>query len=184
MAGPAQPINAPAGGSPAAITDVPEIGGLLTTAASVTGNTALSTVPGQVAGFASAKLTHQLLIAGASTVSLQVTAATTTDATLFVALHDESGDGRDDLPASLVAPLRLTGLTPGNAADGDGQVAGDRPRIPGRHRVVLTVATTDLAYSLPADARTYAISLAGETAAITVPTVDGRVIRPGSRPAG
>ena len=55
--------------------------------------------------------------------------------------------------------------------------------VPAGHRLVLTVATTDLAYQLPTDARTYAISLAGGAAAVTVPTVDGRVIRAGF-PAG
>ncbi len=183
VAGPPQVISAPAGGSPAAITDVPEIGGLLSQAAALAGSTSLSTVPGQIAGFASAKFAKDTLIAGASTVTLQVTAATTTDATLFVALHDVSSDGRDDLPSSLVAPLKLTGLTPGTAVRSPCNCRRSRTWCRPGHRLVLSVATTDLAYQLPQDARSYAISLTGGTAAVTAPTVDGRVIRAGF-PAG
>ncbi len=183
VAGLPQVISAPAGGSPSAITDVPEIGGALSQAAALTGSTALSTIPGQVAAFASAKLSRQMLVAGASTVSLQITATSTTDATLFVALHDVASDGRDTLPASLVAPLRLTGLTPGAAQTVTVRLPAVAHEFPAGHRVVLTVATTDLAYQLPSDARTYAISLAGGTASLTVPSVDGHVIRNGF-PAG
>jgi ABC-2 type transport system ATP-binding protein len=183
VAGPPQLISAPAGGSPAAITDVPGIGGALTQAAALTGATGLSTVPGQIAGFASARLAHQLLIAGASTITLQVTATTSTDATLFVALHDVSADGRDLLPASLVAPVRLSALTPGTARTVTVRLPAIAHEIPAGHRLVVTVATTDLAYSLPSQARTYAVSLTGGTALVTAPTVDGRVIRSGF-PAG
>ena len=185
VAGPPQVINAPAGGSPAAVTDVPEIGGLLSQAAALTGSTSLATIPGQVAAFASAKLPSSLRIAGASTVSLQITAASTTDATLFVALHDVSADGRDLLPASLVAPLRLTGLTPGTPRTVTVTLPAIAHDVPTGHRLVLTVATTDLAYQLPADARSYSVALGegGLSGVVTAPTVHGRVIRAGF-PAG
>jgi ABC-2 type transport system ATP-binding protein len=190
VAGPPQVINAPAGGSPAAVTDVPEIGGLLSQAAALTGSTALSTIPGQVAAFASAKLASSLRIAGSATVSLQITAAGTTDATLFVALHDVSADGRDLLPASLVAPLRLTGLTPGTPRTVTVALPAIAHDVPTGHRLVLTVATTDLAYQLPADARSYTVALGGGALSggalsgiVSAPTVDGRVIRAGF-PAG
>ena len=51
--------------------------------------------------------------------------------------------------------------------------------VPAGHRLVLTVATTDLAYQLPSDARTYTVALAGGAGTLTVPTVQGTVLRSG-----
>jgi ABC-2 type transport system ATP-binding protein len=47
---------------------------------------------------------------------------------------------------------------------------------------VLTVATTDFAYQLPQDARTYTIGLTGLTGALTVSTSDGTVQTTGEHP--
>jgi ABC-2 type transport system ATP-binding protein len=179
LAGPAQMVSAPAGGAPAAVTDVPELGDVLTQLAAASGGSALSSVPGQFAEFFSPQLPNQLLIAGASTVTLSVTASGASDATLFVSLLDVSSDGSDVLPDSLVAPLRLTGLTAGVARTVTVRLPAIAYQIPAGHRLALSVATTDLAYALPADPRTYRIALAGASAPITVPTVDGRVIRAG-----
>ncbi|HSY15375.1 MAG TPA: alpha/beta fold hydrolase [Jatrophihabitantaceae bacterium] len=180
VAGPAQTISAPAGGNPAAITALPGLGGLLGAASSAA--TGLVTVPGQVAGFVSSPLTTPLLIAGASTVTLDVAVHGATDATLFVALHDlgpgDSGNS-DDLPADLVAPMRLTGLTPAGARQVRVTLPSVVTRVAAGHRIELTVATTDLAYSLPVNARTYAVSLAAGSAVVAVPTVDATVIRAG-----
>jgi ABC-2 type transport system ATP-binding protein len=183
IGGAPQTVNAPAGGNPSAVTDLPELGSLLSDAAALggaTGLSALGTIPGQVAAFSSARLSSALLIAGASTVTLSVTANTSTDAVLFLSLHDVSNDGTDNLPASLVAPLRLTGLTPGSATTVQVRLPAIAHEVPTGHRIVLSVATTDLAYQLPADPRTYSIALTGNTTALQVPTVDGKVIRAGS----
>jgi ABC-2 type transport system ATP-binding protein len=179
LSGLAQPVNAPAGGNPAAVTTLPEIGGLLTTVASLgaSGSSVLSVIPGQVARFSTSRLDSHLLIAGSSTASLQITPKTTTDATLFVSLADVAADGSSTVPNGLVAPLRLTGLTPGRPATVTVDLPGIVHDFAAGHRVVLTVATTDLAYQLPADPRSYTIALG--TADLSVPTVHGMVVRAG-----
>jgi ABC-2 type transport system ATP-binding protein len=180
VSGPEQTISAPAGGAPAAVTDVPELGDVLAQLASVAGSVGnISSVSGQFAAFASPRLSSQLLIAGAPTVTLSVTPTMTTDATLFVSLQDVSSDGSEVLPNSLVAPLQLTGLTPGTARTVTVRLPAIAYQVPAGHRLVLSVATTDLAYALPSDPRTYTIALAGGSTSITVPTVDGRVVRAG-----
>ena len=107
--GPPQPIAAPAGGNPAAITSVPVLAPILGQVAGVPALSALSVVPGQVAQFVSGKLPDRVFVAGASTVRLTITARTSTDATLFVALHDlgADGDGRAAVePRRAAAPDR------------------------------------------------------------------------------
>ena len=177
--GPAQTITAPAGGTPAAVTDVPGAGSLSSTLAALTGTVGLSVVPGQIAGFVSQPLTARLLVAGSSRVALRVTANSTTDATLFLALRDVPPNGAPTLPEGLVAPLRLTGLRPGVPTDVTVSLPSVVAEVPSGHRLSVTVSTTDLAYQLPADARTYTIALAGIQTAVTVPTVQGRVLRSG-----
>jgi ABC-2 type transport system ATP-binding protein len=179
LAGPPQPIDAPAGGNPAAVSTLSALGGLLSTAASLgaTGATSLTTIPGQVAGFESAPITGHLLIAGDSTIALRVTPRTTTDATLFVSLADVSTDGSSAVPNALVAPVRLTGLTPGQPRTVTVRLPGIVHDFAAGHRVRLTVATTDLGYQLPTDPRSYSVALAGT--ALSVPTVTGTVVRAG-----
>ncbi|MEO8749640.1 MAG: alpha/beta fold hydrolase [Allobranchiibius sp.] len=160
VAGASTTIYAPAGGSPAAITAVPGIGGLLGQAAALTGAGRLSNVPGQFASFPSAPLRAGVLVAGSSTVRLRITTTTTTDATLFASLHDISPDGKDTLPSGLVAPIRLTGLRPGTPTDVTVTLPGIVQQVPAGHRLVVRVATTDLAYQLPTTARGYDIALA------------------------
>ena len=168
-----QPISAPAGGVPAAVSSLPGVGGLLSVAG---GAGALSAIPGQTAAFLTEPLQDATLIAGASTVSLQVTPATTTDATLFVALRDVDpaggssslfGGSGQTLPSNLVAPLRLTGLTSGQASTVEVDLPSIAYQVPAGHRIALTVSTTDQAYGLPADARTYLVGASG----LSVPTV-------------
>ena len=177
VSGPEQTIYAPAGGNPAAVTTVPGLGSLLGTAAALARSPSLSAVPGQVATFASEPLPGSLLVAGSSSVDLQVTALGATDATLFASLHQLAGDGTDTLPEGLVAPVRLTGLTPGVARTVTVTLPGVVTELPPGHRLVLQVATTDLGYQLPASPRSYTIALSGST--LTVAGIDGRVLRPG-----
>ncbi len=86
--GPPQVLDAPAGGTPTAITAVPGIGSLLSTAASVTGGAVLSAIPGQAGGFASTPMDSDTLVGGSSSVRLRVTPRSTTDALMFVSLVD------------------------------------------------------------------------------------------------
>jgi ABC-2 type transport system ATP-binding protein len=55
--------------------------------------------------------------------------------------------------------------------------------VAGGHVLVLTVATTDFAYQLPQDARTYTVSLDGLSAPLTVPISSGAVQTTGEHPA-
>jgi ABC-2 type transport system ATP-binding protein len=177
VSGPAQTIYAPAGGSPAAVTSVPGLGSVLSTAARLTSAQGLTTIPGQVARFASQPLPKSLLVAGSSTVTLEVTAHGATDATLFASAHHLAADGTDTMPAGLVAPIRLTGLTPGVARAVTVRLPGVVRNLPAGDRLVLEVGTTDLAYQLPSSPRSYTIALSGNTVAVA--TVDGRFQRGG-----
>lgn len=175
VAGPPQPILAPAGGSPAAVTALPQLSALLGATGQLPGASALSAVPGQIATFVSAPLRRSALIAGSATVRLRVTSAVAGDATLFAALRDVTGSGPGSgsvLPDNLVAPLLVTGLRPGVPRPVTVHLPAIVHDVPAGHRLALTVGTTDLAYQLPTDPRTYTIALAGgAAAAVTVPTV-------------
>jgi ABC-2 type transport system ATP-binding protein len=173
----AQRIYAPAGGNPAAVTSVPGLGSLLSGAATLTTSQSLTAIPSQVATFASQPLPSSLLVAGSSTVKLQVTAHGATDATLFASVHHVSADGTDTLPEGLVAPIRLTGLTPGLARTVTVTLPGVVMNLPAGDRLVLEVATTDLAYELPRPPRSYTIALSGATVAVA--SIEGRILRTG-----
>ena len=173
MLGPPQVLDAPAGGTPTAITAVPGIGSLLSTAASVTGGASvLSAIPGQAGGFASAPLDFDTLVGGSSSVRLRVTPRTTTDALLFVSLVDVAPDGTRTQPSGLVTPVRLTGLTPGQATTVTVPLPTVVRTVAAGHRVAVQISTTDLGYRLPTDARSYTVGLDSPTLALT--TLQGR----------
>jgi ABC-2 type transport system ATP-binding protein len=181
-----QPIAAPSGGAPAAVTTIPGLGGL--TSRLGAGLNLLPAVPGQTAFFATDRFTRSRLVAGTPTVRLTVTALDSRDAVLFVSLRDVAADGTITLPSQLVAPVRLSGLTPGEPRTVTVRLPSIVRNILSGHRLVLTVSTTDFAYALPNTARTYLISLgpaasigaAGSTV-VTLPTVSGTAIS-GGRP--
>ena len=114
VTGRAQQIAAPAGGSPAGISSLPGLSSLLSAASGTSLFSSLTNLPGQVAGFTSAPLSQRVRITGASTVTLDVTPHTSTDATLFVSLQDVAPDGSTTLPAQLVSPVSLVGLRAGH----------------------------------------------------------------------
>ena len=176
--GRAQSIYAPAGGSPAAVSSVPGLGSLLGSAATLTGSRGLSTIPGQVALFTSPPLPKALLVAGSSTLTMDVTARGATDATLFASAHDLGADGSDTMPSGLVAPIRLTGLTPGVPRRVRVTLPGIVRNLPAGDRLVVQVETTDLAYQLPTSPRSYTIALPTNTVAVA--TIDGRIVRTGA----
>ncbi len=163
LSGDSSLVNAPPGGSPAAVSSVPGIGGLLGQAAAFTGASPLSDIPGQYASFSSAPLIKGVLVAGSSTVRLRIYPMNTADVTLFASLHDVSAQGKDTLPSGLVAPIRLTGLRSPFPTTIDVRLPGVVRQIPAGHRLVVRVATTDLAYQLPTTARSYRVALASPT---------------------
>ena len=168
--GPVQPVVTPAGGSPAALSTVPGLGGV--TAA--LGGTTLE-IPGQAAVFDSTELTGAVDVVGAPTVTLEVSAPSGT-ATLFAKLYDVAPDGTMTLPSGLVAPLALTGLSADPAAPT--QVAVTLPASVHRcevgHTLRLLVSTTDQGFALPATAAVGTVGLAQGTA-LSVPEVSGSV---------
>jgi ABC-2 type transport system ATP-binding protein len=174
LAGLSQQISSPGGGTPAVITDIPGLGGI-----SGRFDQALAQIagsPGQTAAFASPKLADSVPIVGAPTVRLRVTSSTH-DATLFAGLRDLAPDDTSTLPSQLVAPIRLAGLQPGVPETVTVQLPSFVRNVQAGHRLVLTVSSTDFSYTLPRDARTYTVALAG--GALTLPTASGRTIAAG-----
>jgi ABC-2 type transport system ATP-binding protein len=174
--GPLQPVVTPAGGTPAAITVVPGLGSL----ASALSGTAFE-IPGQFAAFRSKPLDEAVEVVGASTIDLAV-AAPGGSATLFAKLYDVSPDGTTTLPAGLVAPLALSGLSADPTAPTRVSVTlpGIVHRFEAGHTMRVVVSSTDQAFALPAEAAIYSVALAsgGDGAALAVPQVEGRTEDP------
>ncbi|MFL6093985.1 MAG: alpha/beta fold hydrolase, partial [Blastococcus sp.] len=105
LSGRTQPVVTPAGGTPAALTTIPGLGSLT----SALGGTTLE-IPGQFAAFQSEPLDTAVEVVGAPTTAIEV-AAPGGSATLFAKLYDVAPGGGTTLPAGLVAPLALTGLS-------------------------------------------------------------------------
>ena len=169
LAGPEQTVQAPAGGYPAATTSLPGLGSTLAQLASSTPalGAALAGPADQQAEFTSTPLAATVHQVGAAQVSLTVTATpsavgTTADATLFAKLYDVSPDGSQSvLPDQLVAPIRLTGLSPTTGTQITVRLPGVVHDFQTGDRLRLVVTTTDAAYQLPQDPRSYRIALAG-----------------------
>jgi ABC-2 type transport system ATP-binding protein len=195
LTGPAQPVVAPAGGAPAAVTSLPGLGSALgalagaglggSTAGSTTssgsgsggsagaaGGLGRSALPGQVAVFDSAPLGEALAIVGGSRVRLRVSGSGT--ATLFAQLYDVASGGGAMLPQQLVSPVRVRDLT---SAGTDVQVALPAVvrDVAAGHRLRLVVSTTDQAYALPSQPATYLVSLAGDSS-LAIPTMATTVL--------
>ncbi|MFC5925429.1 alpha/beta fold hydrolase [Micromonospora vulcania] len=169
VAGPAQPIANPPNGSPAAISSVPFAGGFASLLDGVAGD-----VPGQHARFESAPLTEAVDVAGAPTVTLRA-ASPTGEAVLFAKLYDVDPDGAATLPNGLVAPVRLTGL-PQRVQDARPvtvTLPGIVRRVEAGHRLRLVVASSDQAYTTPAQPTVYTVAADG---AVSLPTVTGEPI--------
>jgi len=175
VSGGPQPVFAPPGGSPAAVSTVPGLGAL-SSAASALGGFAAD-VPGQSASFGTEPLGEHLLVTGAPRVRLRVGAVPgmpAADAVLFAKLYDVAPDGQRTLPGGGVAPLRMTNLpADGTLVEVTVALPGIvRPVEPG-HRLVVVVSTTDQAYAVPVQPAVFTVGLAG-AAALSVPVVPGR----------
>jgi ABC-2 type transport system ATP-binding protein len=174
LSGPTQPVVTPAGGTPAAITTVPGLGSL----GAALGGTAVE-IPGQFAAFASEPLDTAVEVVGAPTVELAVSSPSGS-ATLFAKLYDAGPGGGLTLPAGLVAPLALTGLSTDPTAPTRVEVTlpGIVHRFEAGHTMRLVVSSTDQAFALPNEVAVYSVGLAAgpgdATTDLTVPLVDGR----------
>jgi ABC-2 type transport system ATP-binding protein len=173
LRGDLQTILAPPGGSPAALTNLPGGSGALAGAASAAGY-ALGVLPGQAATFTTEPVSEPVAVIGSGRVELEITASTES-ATLFVSLWDlgpdveGSTEGRRGpvpssavLPHRTVAPVRLSGLTPGRPSRVTVALPAVAHQVPVEHRLQVVVATTDQAYALPGQSAVYSVALAGE----------------------
>ncbi|MCW2540764.1 MAG: transporter related protein [Frankiales bacterium] len=165
VAGSAQTVVAPPGGSPAAVTVLPGLSDLLSAAsdAGIGQVSSLSRVRGQTAVFASAPLSAARLVVGSSSITLAVQPLSggARTATLFVSLHDLAPDGTDTLPVPLVSPIKVpVGGSGSAAAERTVQLPWIVASIPVGHRLGVEVSTTDFAYAMPEQPATYRISLA------------------------
>jgi ABC-2 type transport system ATP-binding protein len=169
LAGQRQSIVAPPGGAPAALTNLPGTGGAFGRASSVAGY-ALGVLPGQSARFTSEPLATPLTLIGSSRIELDVTGSSP-NATLFASLWDLGPDiertenGRTSispstavLPQLAVAPVRLTGLDPGNPVRVTVALPAISHRVPVDHRLQLVIFTTDQAYANAVQAASYQVS--------------------------
>ncbi|MDI9581400.1 alpha/beta fold hydrolase [Thermobispora bispora] len=152
LSGPPQPVANPPGGSPAGISSLPGLGGLLTGGSTASGF-ALD-MPGQAAVFQSEPLARAVRVTGSPSVTLRVHG--TGEATLFVKLYESAGSA-SVLPAGLAAPLRVAATEAGTP------VTVTLPAIDhlfeAGSRLRLVVSTTDMAYATPAAPAVHRIAL-------------------------
>ncbi|MGJ9413025.1 alpha/beta fold hydrolase [Aeromicrobium sp. CF4.19] len=173
LTGDPHPVLSPPGGEPAAVTSLPGTGPLLSAASGVGGaGYALAVLPGQSAAFGTEPLESTTTVVGSPRVRLSVT-STTTDATLFVSAWVADADGTAALPRQLVSPVRLEELTPGQAREVDVALPASVYRIERDQTLRIVVSSTDAAYAVPNDARTYRVALT-DAAAVQVPVVDAQ----------
>ncbi|MDP9241312.1 MAG: ATP-binding cassette domain-containing protein, partial [Actinomycetota bacterium] len=164
LSGGTQTIVSPAGGTPAEVTSLPGLGAALGQL-----GVGLGALPGQDAGFDTAPLSRDFRLVGAPAVDIRI-ASRAGDATVFAKLYDVAADGSAAvLPQQLASPVRLVGLPAGGRT-----VRISLPAVvhdfPAGHRMRVVVSSTDQAYALPPGARTYRVSLAGDSA-LVLPSV-------------
>lgn len=168
-----QQVISPPGGTPAALTGMPGAAPALAALGAAGGAGALGILQGQSAIFPSRPLDGGTSIVGSSRVRLQVTSSTT-GAVLFASLWVVKGFGREapaTLPNQLVAPIHLTGLTPGTPVTVDVALPAVVTHVESGSRLRLVVSSTDQAYATPTTARSYQVSL--ESGDLSVPIVTG-----------
>jgi ABC-2 type transport system ATP-binding protein len=140
-------LVAPAGGLPASLTVLPGLGDLggFGDLASLVGG---ADVPGQFLAVESAPLARSALLSGPPTLALDV-AAETGELQLFVRLSEVVPGGRATIIGSLVAPLRVSGVS--RDIDAPTRVDVTMPsvvhRLAAGSRLRLTVSTTDQAFA-------------------------------------
>jgi len=166
-------VLAPAGGSPAAITSLPGLGGAL---GAVAGRlTAISgAIPGQTVQFATAPVATPLTVTGAPRVQLTVSRVpgqpAPAEAVLFVGTSEVAQDGTRTLLGSSVAPVRVAVPADGSPAAVTVTLPGVVAPVEAGHSLVVTVATTDQGYAGDTEPAVWRV---GVTGALSVPLVTG-----------
>ncbi|WP_329789866.1 alpha/beta fold hydrolase [Lentzea sp. DG1S-22] len=168
----------PAGGNPAAISNLPGLGSALARSSAISSRLSLD-LPGQAAVFTSEALESQVLLTGSSTVKLRVARGdqTSGEAILFAKLYDVSTDGTRVLPGSTVAPFRVALPPDGSAAEVTVTLPGAVRPVESGHKLALVVSTTDQAFANAEQPAAYRISLASDE--LSVPVVPGRNVTTG-----
>ena len=178
LAGARQTILAPAGGTPAALTNLPGSGGALARSATSGAGYMLAVLPRQSATFTTDPVHDPVPVIGSGRLDLEVTSSASS-ATLFVSLWDlgaeieRSENGRPTtgpssavLPQLAVAPVQLSGLTRGRPERVTVALPPVSHQVPVGHRLQVVVSTTDQAYALPEHAAVYQVALAGDRALV------------------
>ncbi len=174
LSGDQQTVVNPAGGSPAAITSLPGLGGAL---GAVAGRlTAISgALPGQVAQFATAPVAQPLTLAGAPRVRLSVARVpgqpAPADAVLFAGTSEVAPDGTRTLLGSAVAPLRVPVPADGTPVEVTVTLPGVVAPVEAGHALVVTVATTDQGYAGGTGPAVWRVGVTG--GGLSVPLVPG-----------
>ncbi|RIJ76461.1 alpha/beta fold hydrolase [Nakamurella silvestris] len=177
-----QPVFNPPGGTPAAISSIPGLGGTASTVLATLG----ADIPGQSARFSTDPLTQQVLLTGSPSFTLQVTAGpaltaaadTSTggtdaadQATFFVKVYKVSASGVRTL-AGGASPIRVAGLTAGTPVEVPLQLTPVALQIDTGSTIQVVVSTTDQAFSSPNTAASYLLAL-GAGGVITLPVAGG-----------
>ena len=197
LTGEVQEVVSPPGGVPTAMTSLPGGSSAAGAAAAASAAYPLAVLPGQSAVFTSEVLDAPLTLLGSGRVRLEVTSSTTS-ATLFVGLWDlgpdvaaaspsagEASPGTETdaqpqtavLPQSVVAPVHLTGLTPGQASTVDVALPAVTHQVPVGHRLRVVVSSTDQAYANRKSGAVYQIGLAGQPQ-LTLPQLPAAQVVP------
>lgn len=175
VAAPPQQVLAPAGGAPAAITSLPDAGGL----ASLAGDLLAVPLPGQTAGFFTESLPASMRIVGATRARITVSSDRPVDqAVLFASLRIVSANGRQTLPQGLVAPIRIADLGP-DPVTVDVVLPGVVTEAAAGDRLALVIATTDQGYRMPPGPAVYTVAAEGP---LLLPTLQGTTASVGVPP--
>jgi ABC-2 type transport system ATP-binding protein len=177
----------PPGGTPSALTAVPGIGGALAGRLAAVA----SALPGQSAAFSTDPLPEQVLVAGSPRVRLRVSPVpgqpSADAAVLFAGVTDVAPDGRRTLLGGAVAPLRVPIPAGGGPAEVNVTLPGVVAPVAARHRLSVSVATTDQAYQGATAPAVWRVELVGSAAGepgLALPVVPGRSATANTVPAG
>ncbi|MFH5230937.1 alpha/beta fold hydrolase [Antrihabitans spumae] len=166
-----QTIVRPPGASPAAVSSVPGVGSVLSSALSIAGLDVIGRDPaGQAATFRTDAFDEPVTIAGSATVDLRIHSfAAPGDSVLFAKLYDVSADDRRVLPGGAVGALRLPNST--DPVDVRITLPGIAFQVPEGHHLEIVIGTTDQAYAVPLEPAVFSVSLLD--AQLSVPTISG-----------
>ena len=181
----------PPGGSPAAITSLPGLGGAL---GNLGNRVAAFTaeLPGQSAVFRTAPVDAPLLVAGAPRVGLTVArvpgqAVQETgpdEAVLFGKVYEVTADGTRTLLGGAVAPMRVPVPADGSAARISVTLPGVVAPIEAGNRLMVSIGTTDQGYTGTTIPAAWRIGVDGPGGALVVPVVPGEAVTANTVPLG